>query len=51
MPVTLWIGTRKGAFVFRSNDRRKWELEGPYFRGWEIILRRGSWLRCYPFEA
>ncbi len=36
IPVTLWIGTRKGAFVFRSNDRRKWETEGPYFRGWEI---------------
>jgi hypothetical protein len=35
-PVTIWVGTRKGAFVFRSRDRRKWEAEGPFFRGEEI---------------
>ena len=35
-PVSLWVGTRKGAFVFRSQDRRKWEMEGPFFRGWEV---------------
>lgn len=34
--VILWVGTRKGAFVFRSKDRRKWEVEGPHFAGREI---------------
>lgn len=35
-PVELWVGTRKGAFVFRSADRRKWKTEGPFFPGSEI---------------
>jgi hypothetical protein len=35
-PVEVWIGTRKGAFVVRSKDRRKWKIEGPHFRGWEV---------------
>ena len=34
--VVLWVGTRKGAFVIRSKDRRKWEVEGPHFRGAEV---------------
>ena len=34
--VTLWIGTRKGAFVLRSKDRKKWKVEGPLLRGSEI---------------
>lgn len=34
--ATIWVGTRKGAFVFRSKDRRKWQAEGPYLRGGEI---------------
>ncbi len=35
--VTLLVGTQKGAFVFRSDDRReKWALEGPVFRGWKV---------------
>jgi hypothetical protein len=32
----VWIGTRKGAFVFRSRDRKKWEAEGPFFGGQEV---------------
>ena len=35
-PVELWVGTRKGAFVFRSADRRKWAAEGPFLPGGEI---------------
>ncbi|HEX7114864.1 MAG TPA: hypothetical protein VF193_07005 [Steroidobacter sp.] len=31
---TIWIGTRKGAFVLRSDGQRKsWTLEGPQFLG------------------
>src|SRR5262249_35485010 len=31
---TIWIGTRKGAFVLRSDERRKaWKLNGPQFLG------------------
>lgn len=32
----VWIGTRKGAFVFKTGDRRKWEAEGPFFGGQEV---------------
>jgi len=35
-PTTLWIGTRKGAFVARSKDRKTWKIEGPFHRGNEI---------------
>ena len=31
---TVWIGTRKGAFVLRAEERRKqWTLSGPQFLG------------------
>src|SRR5690606_7979576 len=31
---TVWVGTRKGAFVLRSDERRKeWKLSGPQFLG------------------
>src|SRR5215510_14529947 len=33
MPVALFVGTRKGAFVLRSNDRSKWEIIGPSYLG------------------
>ena len=47
--VYLYVGTRKGAFVFRSDlRRRKWTLENPLFRGWEVnhFMRdqRTGWL-------
>ena len=33
-PLTLLVGTRKGAFVFRGDKTRKtWKLEGPYYLG------------------
>src|SRR5437899_2770600 len=33
---SVWAGTRKGAFVFRSRNRKDWSVEGPFFRGLEI---------------
>ncbi len=35
-PVEIWVGTRKGAFRFRSSDRKKWELDEPQFIGQEV---------------
>jgi hypothetical protein len=34
--VAVWVGTRKGAFVFRSRNRKTWSVDGPFFRGQEI---------------
>jgi photosystem II stability/assembly factor-like uncharacterized protein len=34
--VAVWAGTRKGAFVFRSRNRKTWSVEGPFFRGLEV---------------
>ena len=34
--IAVWAGTRKGAFVFRSRNRKTWSVEGPFFRGWEV---------------
>ena len=35
-PLEIWIDTRKGAFVFRTHDRKKWDAEGPFFGGQEV---------------
>jgi hypothetical protein len=36
--MTIWIGTRKGAFALRSDSRRRtWKLSGPQFLGHVII--------------
>jgi photosystem II stability/assembly factor-like uncharacterized protein len=41
--VRVLVGTRKGAFVLRSDgSRRKWEVDGPHFGGWEIYHVKGS---------
>ncbi len=33
-PVTLLIGTRKGAFIYRADaSRRNWQVDGPHFLG------------------
>jgi len=32
----LMVGTRKGLFVFESDDRRDWSIRGPYCDGWPI---------------
>jgi hypothetical protein len=41
--VRLLIGTRKGAFVLTSDERRRdWKVEGPHFAGWEVYHVKGS---------
>jgi hypothetical protein len=34
--LTVWIGTRKGAFAFSTRNRKTWSIDGPHFRGWEV---------------
>jgi photosystem II stability/assembly factor-like uncharacterized protein len=37
------VGTRKGAFILTSDERRQdWKVEGPLFEGWEIFHLKGS---------
>src|SRR5450432_1523929 len=41
--VRLLVGTRKGAFVLTSDEaRKKWNVAGPHFAGWEIYHMKGS---------
>jgi photosystem II stability/assembly factor-like uncharacterized protein len=41
--VRVLIGTRKGAFIATSDStRKKWEISGPLFGGWEIYHMKGS---------
>ncbi|GIW95562.1 MAG: hypothetical protein KatS3mg110_3603 [Pirellulaceae bacterium] len=41
--VRLLIGTKKGAFVVTSDgNRRDWQIEGPFFAGWEVYHLAGS---------
>ncbi len=41
--VRVLVGTRKGAFVITGDGtRRKWQIEGPHFGGWEIYHVKGS---------
>src|ERR687883_637974 len=41
--VRVLVGTRKGAFVLTSDgQRRRWEVSGPHFAGWEIYHLKGS---------
>lgn len=41
--VRLLVGTRKGAFVLTSDGTRKrWEVDGPHFGGWEMYHLKGS---------
>ncbi len=41
--VRVLVGTHKGAFVLNSDGKRKkWEVSGPYFAGWEIYHVKGS---------
>jgi photosystem II stability/assembly factor-like uncharacterized protein len=35
--VRILVGTRKGAFILTSNEKRQeWQVSGPHFPGWEI---------------
>jgi len=41
--VRVLVGTRKGAFVLRSDGKRdQWDVSGPHFPGWEIYHLKGS---------
>ena len=41
--VRVLVGTRKGAFVLTSDGkRREWQVDGPFFAGWEIYHMKGS---------
>src|SRR5437870_13819595 len=41
--VRLLVGTRKGAFIITSDgSRKKWDVAGPHFAGWEIYHLKGS---------
>ncbi len=41
--VRVLVGTRKGAFVLTSDGKRKkWDVGGPHFAGWEIYHLKGS---------
>jgi photosystem II stability/assembly factor-like uncharacterized protein len=41
--VRVLVGTRKGAFILSSDGMRgQWEVDGPYFGGWEIYHLNGS---------
>jgi len=40
--VRVLVGTRKGAFILTSDDRKQWQVSGPHFGGWEIYHLKGS---------
>jgi photosystem II stability/assembly factor-like uncharacterized protein len=41
--VRVLVGTRKGAFILSSDrERRKWDVSGPHFSGWEIYHMKAS---------
>jgi photosystem II stability/assembly factor-like uncharacterized protein len=41
--VRVLVGTRKGAFILSSDGaRKKWDVSGPHFGGWEIYHMKGS---------
>jgi hypothetical protein len=41
--VRVLVGTRKGAFLLTSDGtRRRWDVSGPFFAGWEVYHVKGS---------
>jgi photosystem II stability/assembly factor-like uncharacterized protein len=41
--VRVLVGTRKGAFILKSDGtRERWDVSGPHFAGWEIYHVKGS---------
>jgi photosystem II stability/assembly factor-like uncharacterized protein len=41
--VRVLVGTRKGAFILSSDaERRRWDVSGPHFAGWEVYHMKGS---------
>ena len=41
--IRLLVGTRKGAFILTSDEKRqRWDVSGPHFAGWEIYHVKAS---------
>ena len=41
--IRVLVGTKKGAFILTSDGtRKKWDVSGPIFAGWEIYHLKGS---------
>ena len=41
--VRVLVGTRKGAFILTADGaRKKWDVSGPHFAGWEIYHMKAS---------
>jgi len=41
--VRVLVGTKKGAFILSSDGtRKKWDVQGPLWGGWEIYHLTGS---------
>jgi photosystem II stability/assembly factor-like uncharacterized protein len=41
--VRVLVGTKKGAFILTSDGKRKkWDITGPHFGGWEIYHMKAS---------
>jgi len=40
--VRVLVGTKKGAFILTSDGtRKKWDIAGPHFAGWEFYHMKG----------
>lgn len=43
MKIRVLVGTKKGAFILTSDGKRKkWNVRGPLFHGWEVYHMAGS---------
>ena len=43
MESRVLVGTRKGAFILTSDEKReKWDVSEPHFAGWEMYHVKGS---------
>jgi photosystem II stability/assembly factor-like uncharacterized protein len=41
--IRVLVGTHKGAFILTSDaKRKKWQVSGPHFAGWEVYHMNGS---------
>lgn len=41
--IRVLVGTRKGAFILTADgNRQQWEVNGPFFAGWEMYHLKGS---------
>jgi photosystem II stability/assembly factor-like uncharacterized protein len=41
--VRVLVGTKKGAFILSADGKRKkWDVSGPFFAGWEVYHLKGS---------